>query len=116
MDIRTLPDTERQIYNRIKTLYTLEFDSVRVNNNTIRLLKIADLEEFLDEESPSLPSFEDLIFEVQELDRYLGKEVTDEVTIQAGKDVPYSWILKVTKTGEITGITKYNFVVIKTEG
>ncbi len=77
---------------------------------------IAPIEEFLDEESPVLPTFEDFVLEVQEQDRYLGKDVTDEVTIQAGSDVPYSWILKVTKTGEVTGITKYNFVVIKTEG
>ena len=47
MDIRTLPDLERQLYNTIKTQYKLTFDSVRINTHTIRLLKIADLEEFL---------------------------------------------------------------------
>jgi len=52
MDIRTLPDAERQIYNRIKKRYKLNFDSVRINDNTIRLLKIADLEEFLDGKDP----------------------------------------------------------------
>jgi len=52
MDIRTLPDAERQIYNRIKERYKLEFDTVRINDNTIRLLKIADLEEFLAGKDP----------------------------------------------------------------
>jgi len=52
MDIRTLPDNERQIYNRIKGSYKLSFDSVRINENNIRLLKIADLEEFLAGKDP----------------------------------------------------------------
>lgn len=47
MDIRTLPDRERDIYNRIKKDYSLTFDKFTVRDKTLRLLKIADLKEFL---------------------------------------------------------------------
>ena len=52
MDIRTLPDQERQIYNRIKAKYKLTFDRFEVGNKQLRLLKIADLEEFLEGKDP----------------------------------------------------------------
>lgn len=52
MDIRTLPDQERAIYNRIKKQYKLTFDRLRVDDKEVRLLKIADLEEFLDGKDP----------------------------------------------------------------
>lgn len=56
MDIRTLPDREREIYNRIRKDYSLTFDSIKINANTLRLLKIGDLEEFLGDKDP----FEDV--------------------------------------------------------
>ncbi len=52
MDIRTLPDRERQLYNELKNRYKLHFDSVRINDHTIRLLKVTDLEEILDGKDP----------------------------------------------------------------
>lgn len=52
MDIRTLPEAERQIYNRIRKKYSLTFDRLRFGEKQIRLLKIADLEEFLDGKDP----------------------------------------------------------------
>ena len=52
MDIRTLPEQEREIYNRIRANYALTFDRLKVGGNTIRLLKVADLEEFLDGKDP----------------------------------------------------------------
>lgn len=52
MDIRTLPEPERQIYNRIRKKYSLTFDRLRIGEKKIRLLKIADLEEFLDGKDP----------------------------------------------------------------
>lgn len=52
MDIRTLPAQERDIYNRIKKKYSLTFDRLRLGDKNIRLLKIADLEEFLDGKDP----------------------------------------------------------------
>lgn len=52
MDIRTLPEQEREIYNRIRQQYSLTFDKVKINENLIRLLKVADLEEFLDGKDP----------------------------------------------------------------
>ena len=52
MDIRTLPEEEREIYNRIRTRYKLTFDKLKVKEQTVRLLKIADIEEFLDGKDP----------------------------------------------------------------
>lgn len=52
MDIRTLPEEEREIYNRIRTQYKLTFDKLTVQEKTIRLLKVADIEEFLDGQDP----------------------------------------------------------------
>lgn len=52
MDIRTLPEHERQIYNNIREKYALTFDSLKVSGNTVRILKVADLEEFLDGKDP----------------------------------------------------------------
>jgi predicted nicotinamide N-methyase len=52
MDIHTLPESERQIYNRIKSKYKLTFDRFEVGEKRFRLLKIADLEEFLDGKDP----------------------------------------------------------------
>ncbi len=52
MDIRTLPERERQIYNRVKKKYKLTFDRLSIGEKKIRLLKIADLEQFLDGRDP----------------------------------------------------------------
>ncbi len=52
MDIRTLPEQEREIYNRIRAKYKLTFDKLKVQDKTIRLLKVADIEEFLDGKDP----------------------------------------------------------------
>lgn len=52
MDIRTLPDAERRIYNRIRKQYSITFDRLRVGDKKIRLLKIADIEEYLNGRDP----------------------------------------------------------------
>lgn len=52
MDIRTLPEKEREIYNRIRKKYKLTFDRLKIGEKKIRLLKIADLEQFLDGKDP----------------------------------------------------------------
>ncbi|MBU0945337.1 MAG: methyltransferase [Proteobacteria bacterium] len=52
MDIRTLPEEERAIYNRIRARYKLTFDKLIVKEQTVRLLKVADIEEFLDGKDP----------------------------------------------------------------
>ena len=52
MDIRTLPEHEREIYNRIREKYSLTFDSLKMGGHTIRLLKVADLEQFLEGKDP----------------------------------------------------------------
>ena len=52
MDIRTLPEEEREIYNRIRANYKLTFDKLKVQGKSIRLLKVADIEEFLGGKDP----------------------------------------------------------------
>ena len=52
IDIGKLPAPERQIYNRIKAKYKLTFDRFEIGEKRLRLLKIADLEEFLDGKDP----------------------------------------------------------------
>ncbi len=52
MDIRTFPEEEREIYNRIRARYKVSFDKLKVKEQTVRLLKIADIEEFLDGKDP----------------------------------------------------------------
>lgn len=52
MDIRTLPKKEKQIYNSIKEQYALTFDKIKIQGNTIRLLKVADIEEYLGGKDP----------------------------------------------------------------
>jgi predicted nicotinamide N-methyase len=52
MDIRTLPEQERDIYNKIKARYKLTFDRLKVGDKTLRFLKIADIEELLAGKDP----------------------------------------------------------------
>lgn len=52
MDIRTLPDIERDIYNRLRGQYKLYFEPLKLGEDTLRLLKIADLEELLAGKDP----------------------------------------------------------------
>lgn len=52
MDIRNLPERERGIYNRLRAKHTLTFDRLKLGDDTVRLLKIADLEEFLGGKDP----------------------------------------------------------------
>ena len=47
MDIRTLPDEERALYNTLKEKYSLHFKSLHIGDTTIHLLKPAEIEEFL---------------------------------------------------------------------
>jgi len=52
MDIRTLPQPERELYNKIKARYKLTFDRLKVGDHTLRLLKIDDIEELLAGKDP----------------------------------------------------------------
>lgn len=52
MDIRNLPEYERGIYNRLRAQHKLTFDRLKLGDDTVRLLKIADLEEFLGGRDP----------------------------------------------------------------
>lgn len=52
MDIETLPERERQLYKRIRAKYRLTFDRLKIGEKDLRLLKIADLAEFLGGKDP----------------------------------------------------------------
>lgn len=52
MDIRTLPDHQRALYNSLKKRYSLHFASLKIADHTIRLLKPSDMEELLDGQDP----------------------------------------------------------------
>ncbi len=52
MDIRTLPDKERGLYNRLKKKYSLYFKSLKIGDHTIHLLKPSEIEEFLNSKDP----------------------------------------------------------------
>ncbi|MFV0439424.1 MAG: class I SAM-dependent methyltransferase [Desulfopila sp.] len=52
MDIRTLPEIEREIYNNLRSRYKLYFEPLQLGDDTVRLLKIADLEELLNGRDP----------------------------------------------------------------
>lgn len=52
MDIRTLPEKEREIYNRIKKDYSVKFEPFKIGNHSIRLLKAVDLDDFIGGENP----------------------------------------------------------------
>ena len=52
MDIRTLPEQEREIYNRLRKKYSLTFDRLKFGEDAVRLLTVADLEEVLDGKDP----------------------------------------------------------------
>ncbi len=52
MDVSALPERERQIYNRIKGKYALTFDKLKIGGHALRLLKVADLQEFLGDTDP----------------------------------------------------------------
>lgn len=52
MDIRTLPDQERALYNSLRKRYSLHFTSLKIADHTIRLLKPSDVEELLDGQDP----------------------------------------------------------------
>ena len=52
MDIRTLPDCERGLYNNLKERYSLHFESLNIKKTCLRILKISDIEELLDGADP----------------------------------------------------------------
>ena len=52
MDIRTLPDKERALYNTLKKKYSLHFKSLKIGDHTIHLLKPSEIEEFLNSKDP----------------------------------------------------------------
>lgn len=52
MDIRTLPEAEKNLYNKLKKRYSLHFESLCFGKHTIRFLRISDLEELLKGQDP----------------------------------------------------------------
>ena len=52
MDIRTLPDRDRAVYNTLNKRYSLHFESLKIADYNIRLLKPSDMEELLNGRDP----------------------------------------------------------------
>ncbi len=52
MDIRTLPETERAIYNDLRARYSLHFETTKIKEHAIRLLTPSDLDELLEGKAP----------------------------------------------------------------
>lgn len=52
MDIRNLPEAEKNLYNKLKKRYSLHFESIRFGKHTIRFLRTSDLEELLKGQDP----------------------------------------------------------------
>jgi Predicted methyltransferase len=52
MDPQTLPEHERTLYNAITKRYAVAFEPLRVRNYQLHLLKLTDLEQFLDGKDP----------------------------------------------------------------
>ncbi len=52
MDIRTLPEKERQIYNELNKRYSLHFRSLKIADHTIRILQPSEIEELLNGQDP----------------------------------------------------------------
>jgi len=52
MDIRTLPERERRIYNNLNKRYSLHFRSLKIADHTIRILQPSEIEELLGGQDP----------------------------------------------------------------
>ncbi len=74
---------------------------------------ISTVQELEDDFEAILPGLENYILKQQERDSDLGLQITDEMSVQGADNIPYSWILKITQTGQETGIIKYDFVITK---
>ncbi len=76
---------------------------------------LAPIDQFTNDNIPMISGLLDKIEQQQRQDEELGKKITDEMTIQAAENIPYSWILKITATGSLAQMAKYDFVVVKEE-
>jgi biopolymer transport protein ExbD len=77
--------------------------------------RIVSANEFANEASVSLPSLETWLADRKELERSLGKMVTSrELTVQAARGVPYSWVLKLINAATLSNYDVFEFVVLKT--
>ena len=52
MDIRSLPEKERNLYNGLKKKFSLHFESLQVGKHRLRLLRLSDIEEILQGADP----------------------------------------------------------------
>ena len=74
--------------------------------------RIAPISEFRDSKEVSLPSLERFLNERSELEVSLGKAAeSPEMTIQAEKDIPYAWILRLINASSASGYDILEFVV-----
>jgi len=64
-----------------------------------------------------LPSLESFLKQRRELEASLGKRLRSrELTIQASKEIPYAWVLKLINTASLMDYDVYEFVVERDTG
>lgn len=74
--------------------------------------RIAPVSEFRSEKEVTLPSLEAFLKERRQLESSLGKAgLSREMTIQAEKDIPYAWILRLINASSTSGYDILEFVV-----
>lgn len=79
--------------------------------------RIAPVSEFLSEKEVTLPSLEGFLKERRQLEASLGKaERSREITVQAEKDIPYAWILRLINASSTAGYDILEFVVETNSG
>ncbi len=60
-----------------------------------------------------LPGLADLLRQVQDRTRTLGREDKTAISVQGDKTIPYRWVLKIINTCAAQGFDKVDFVVLK---
>ncbi|HDH57751.1 MAG TPA: biopolymer transporter ExbD [Bacteroidetes bacterium] len=74
---------------------------------------IEDVPALNDDNAIDLGNLYAYLSQVQERNRYLGREEKRVLTIQGDKTIPYRWILKIINTCSAAGFEKIDFVVYK---
>jgi len=112
--IENLPESSSSIYpeKTLAIIASLE-DGIR-EDVEVDTRTLASVEELNDSTTVLLSGLARLIEGKRAEYRLLGKEEQlTRLTIQGAADIPYSWILKITATGQSAGIQQYDFLIIR---
>jgi len=88
-------------------------DGLFEENQGRRGRRIEDLTSLQDDNQIELPELANLLHQVQERSRALGREDKSAVSVQGDKTIPYRWVLKIINTCANQGFDKVDFVVLK---